>query len=77
MTPSQREMLVRIALHGGDLSIGSYGKDVSRIKALFNDGYIEVVLTERGRDQIRDKMAHYEGLPPEQLGQITLAGWKR
>jgi hypothetical protein len=69
-------MLVRIALHGGELSIGSYGKQVSRIKALFNNGYIEVVLTERGRDQIRDEMTRWEGLPPEQLGQITFAGWK-
>jgi hypothetical protein len=70
-------MLVRIALHGGDLSIGAYGKHVSRIKALFNDGYIEVVLTDRGRDQIRDEMTRWEALPPEKLGQITFAGWKR
>jgi hypothetical protein len=69
-------MLVRIALHGGDLVIGPYGKEVSRIRALLNGGCIKVVLTELARDMIRDEIARYEAMPPEELGQVTLAGWK-
>lgn len=75
LTSSQHDMLICIALHGGDLLFGSYGKGVSRVKALFNGGYIKVVLTEHGRDQIRDEIARYEAMSSEKLGQITFAGW--
>jgi len=77
LKPAQYDTLLRVALHGGDILCGQYGQDVSRIKALLNGGYIEVVLTERGRDLLQDEIARWQAMPPGQLGQVTFAGWEK